>query len=313
MGEVRAVLSLATIIRRTKPDVIHLITIKPVLYGGLLARVSKVPAVVYAVNGLGAMFVGEGAKVRWLRRWVLRPMYRLAIGHRNSCVIFQNADDRSALLEQLRLPDLPSTLMRGSGVDLERFSNVPEPEGVPVVTMSARLLRDKGIFEFAEAARLLAARGISARFQLAGGRVATGNPAALSDTDIARLEAIDSLELLGHHEDMPSLLAAANIVVLPSWREGLPKSLIEAAATGRAVITTDVPGCRDAIDPNVTGLLVPVRDAVRLADAIALLIEEPQRRHAMARAGRELAERAFDVQQVAARHLALYEQLQASS
>lgn len=183
--EIRAVLSLARIIRRVRPDIVHLITIKPVLYGGLLARVLRVPAVVYAVNGLGAMFVGEGAKVKLLRRLLLRPLYRLAIGHRNSQVIFQNADDRSTLLAQLRLTDLPSTLIRGSGVDLERFEVHPEPVGIPVVTMSARLLRDKGIFEFAEAAQLVARQGIPARFQLAGGRVATGNPAALNDADIA--------------------------------------------------------------------------------------------------------------------------------
>lgn len=308
-GEVRAVLSLATIIRRVKPDVIHLITIKPVLYGGLLARLLRVPAAVYAVNGLGAMFVGDGRRLALLRRFVLRPMYRLAIGHHNSQVIFQNADDRAMLLEQLSLQSLPTTLIRGSGVDLERFTVYPEPDGVPVVFMSARLLRDKGIFEFAEAAERLASQGIAARFQLAGGQVATGNPAALNDADIAQLEAAGRVELLGHQSDMPALLAAANLVVLPSWREGLPKSLLEAAAAGRAVVTTDVPGCRDAIDPDVTGLLVPVRNAARLADAIGELLQNRERRQAMGRAGRELAERAFDVDQVAARHVAIYERL----
>ena len=171
-------------------------------------------------------------------------------------------------------------MIRGAGVDLAEYRALPEPPEPPVVvTMVARLLRDKGVNEFVEAARLLRAR-VPVSMRLVGG-VDAGNPASATPQDVEAWQTEGCVQALGERSDVPALYAASHIAVLPSYREGLPKSLIEAAACGRAVVTTDVPGCRDAIEPGKTGLLVPVRDAGALADAIARLAADPALRHAM--------------------------------
>lgn len=170
--------------------------------------------------------------------------------------------------------------------------------------MAARLLRDKGVLEFVEAARLLKARA-QARFVLVGG-IDPGNPTSLQNDQLQAWMREGVIEWWGARDDMPNVLPQAHLVVLPSYREGLPKGLIEAAACGRAVVTTDVPGCRDAIEEGVTGVLVAVRDASALARGIYSLLEEPSRLEVMGAAGRALAERVFDVNEVASRHVRLY-------
>ena len=300
----RTMVQLWKIFRTVQPDVVHLVTIKPVLLGGIVARLVGVSSVVAAVSGLGFVFTARGARAT-VRRWLVGALYRLALGHRNVKVIFQNADDLSSLGKVASLPDANVTMIRGSGVDLARYVHVPLPGGVPVVTMAARLLADKGVLEFVQAARLLRHRGCSARFVLVG-TVDTGNPSSFKDSDISAWELDGVVEWWGHRTDMPQVLAESQVVVLPSYREGLPKVLIEAAACGRAVVTTDVPGCRDAIDPGVTGVLVPVRDVVALADAIEDLVNNPLRCQVMGEAGMVLAEKAFDVRQVVDKHMQIY-------
>lgn len=304
----RTMVELWTVFRAVRPDVVHLVTIKPVLLGGLVARFSGVPAVVAAVSGLGFVFVSRGAKAA-VRRWLVGALYRVALGHRNLKVIFQNPDDLSRLARVVHLPASKVEMIRGSGVDLSQYRLTPLPSGVPVVVLAARLLADKGVREFVQAARLLKQRGAMARFCLVG-TVDPANPASLTDADLAQWSSEGVVELWGHRSDMPRVLAAAHVVVLPSYYgEGLPKVLIEAAACGRAVVTTDHPGCRDAIEPGVTGVLVPVRNDVALADAIEGLINDPARCRAMGNAGRALAERAFDLRQVVAAHLRIYQEL----
>lgn len=295
------------IFRIVRPDVVHLVTIKPVLLGGLAARLAGVPAVVAAVSGLGFVFTARGARAT-ARRWLVGALYRVALGHPNLKVIFQNADDLSSLGKVAHLPATKVAIIRGSGVDLARYAPVPAPGGVPVVVLAARLLADKGVLEFVQAARLLKQRSCNARFVLVG-TVDLANPTSFTDADISAWVNEGVVEWWGHRADMPQVLAAARFVVLPSYREGLPKVLIEAAACGRAVITTDVPGCRDAIDPGVTGILVPVRDAAALADVMETLINDPVRCQVMGDAGRALAENAFDVRQVVAAHLQIYQEL----
>ena len=303
----RTMVQLWQIFRAVRPDVVHLVTIKPVLLGGLVARLAGVPAVVAAVSGLGFVFMARGAKAA-VRRWLVGALYRVALDHRNLKVIFQNADDLRRLAKVAHLPAANVAMIRGSGVDLARFAHVPLPGGVPVVVLAARLLADKGVLEFVQAARLLRQRGCKARFVLVG-TVDTANPASFTDADVSAWVHDGVVESWGHRADMPQVLAAALVVVLPSYREGLPKVLIEAAACGRAVVTTDVPGCRDAIDPSVTGVLVPVRNAMALADAMEDLIQDPLRCKVMGDAGRALAEKAFDVRQVVAAHLQIYQEL----
>ena len=308
IAEVKAFVQLAKLIRKIKPDVVHLITIKPVLYGGILTRILKVPAVVYAVSGLGTVFVGNTGMLPGLR-WAIKQLYKYSIRHPNATVIFQNSDDQSTLQQSLSLPNLNTEIIRGSGVDLSLFDVADEPVGRPVVLMPARLLKDKGIVEFVTAAKILSSRGIDVEFQLAGGHVASGNPMALSPEEYDALNTVQNLTLLGNRTDIPQLMQAANLVVLPSYREGLPKALVEAAAAGRAVVTTDVPGCRDAIEPKVTGLLVPVTDAEALADAIEVLLSDNAMRQRFGEAGRKLAEKAFDIRIITQAHLAIYQKL----
>jgi glycosyltransferase involved in cell wall biosynthesis len=303
----RTVVQLWQVFRAVRPDVVHLVTIKPILLGGLMARLVGVPAVVAAVSGLGFVFMAHGAKAV-VRRWLVGGLYRVALGHHNLKVVFQNPDDRASLTKLARLPDTKVEMVRGSGVDLAQFNRTPLPPGVPVVLLAARLLADKGVREFVQAARLLKRQGVAARFCLVGS-LDPANPASLGDAELTQWANDGAVELWGQRLDMPDVLSAAHLVVLPSYREGLPKVLLEAAACGRAVVTTDVPGCRDAIDPGVTGVLVPVRNASALAEAIKDLINNPKRCQAMGNAGRALAEREFDVRQVVAAHLRIYQKL----
>ena len=310
LQELGTLLALLRLFRRLRPRVVHLVTIKPVLYGGIAARLARVPGMVAAISGLGFVFLSNSLKMRLVRSVVAR-LYRLALGHPNSRVIFQNASDRDLLKSLGAVRDEQVVLIRGAGVDLDLCQALPEPAAPPVVaTMVARLLRDKGVWEFVEAARLLRARGVPVTMRLVGG-VDAGNPTSATPAEVEAWQREGCVEALGERSDVPQLYAASHIAVQPSYREGLPKSLIEAAACGRAVVTTDVPGCRDAIDPDKTGLLVPVRDPQALADAIARLAGDATLRQAMGTAGRALAEREFNIERVARIHVELYDTLSA--
>lgn len=304
----RTILQLWRIFRVVQPDVVHLITIKPVLLGGLVARFAGVPAVVVAVSGLGFVFVSKGVKAA-IRRWLVSILYCWILGHRNLKVIFQNPNDLAILSKFAHLSGRKVAMIPGSGVDLTNYCVMPMPQGIPVVLLAARLLADKGILEFVQAARLLRRRGCNARFVLVG-MVDIANPTGFTESEVLTWVNEGVVEWWGHRADMPQVLAIAHVVTLPSYYgEGLPKVLIEAAACGRVVVTTDHPGCRDAIDPGVTGILVRVRDSVALADAIGSLINDPSRCKVMGDAGRALAEKTFDVRQVVATHLQIYKEL----
>ncbi|MGE8616323.1 MAG: glycosyltransferase family 4 protein [Achromobacter spanius] len=308
LQELGTLLALVRLFRRVRPDVVHLVTIKPVLYGGIAARIARVPGMVAAISGLGFVFLSNSLKMRLVRAVVAR-LYRVALGHPNSRVIFQNANDRDLLKSLGAVRDEQVVMIRGAGVDLDAYRASPEPPAPPVVvTMVARLLRDKGVREFVEAAAMLRARGVPVTMQLVGGLDA-GNPASATQQEVDAWQRDGAVQALGERSDIAELYAASHIAVLPSYREGLPKSLIEAAACGRAVVTTDVPGCRDAIEPGQTGLLVPVRDAQSLADAIARLAEDAALRQRMGAAGRALAESEFDIKRVARVHVELYDAL----
>jgi len=303
--ELRTVWALYRLFRRLRPDVVHLVTIKPVLYGGIAARMAGVPAMVSAISGLGFVFVAKGPKAALIRR-VVSALYRLALGHRNSRVVFQNGSDRDVLRDLDAVRDEQIVMIRGSGVNLSDYAAVAEPPPPVVVLMVARLLRDKGVIEFVDAARILLRQQANVRMLLAGG-VDPGNPASVSQADVNEWQRHGVIEALGERRDIADLYAAAHIAVLPSYREGLPRSLIEAAACGRAVITTDVPGCRDAIEPNETGLLIPSHDAQALAAAISRLANDAALRQQMGAAGRALAEREFDINDVCRKHLEIYQ------
>jgi glycosyltransferase involved in cell wall biosynthesis len=306
--ELKTIVSLISLFRKINPDLVHLITIKPYLYGGIAARISGVKSVVSAVAGLGILFSSNQLKYRLLRL-ALYPLFGFAFGHKNQSVIFQNADDRNALVNWGVVAKDQVKMIRGSGVDLATCAMFDEPSGVPIVSFAARLLRDKGVEVFVEASRLLKQRNIEARFWLIG-EPDLGNANSVTQEQLRAWKSEGLVELFGFRKDIPELFAQSNIVTLPSfYGEGLPKVLIEAAACGRAVITTDHPGCRDAVERDLTALLVTVRDSVALADAIQALIESPDKRKAMGQAGRKLAIEEFDVNKVVEEHLKIYTEL----
>lgn len=299
----KLVLKLRHLMLSLAPDVVHLVTIKPTLLGGLAARLAGVPRVIAAISGLGFVFTARGVHAG-ARRALVSALYRMALVRPGVRVVFQNADDQVLLQRYAGIRDDQVTRIRGSGVDLKAWTVRPLPGGSPLVLMPSRLLRDKGVLEFVDAARRL--RGYrNVRFALVGD-VDPGNPTSLSREEIEDWVAQGVVEWWGYRGDMAAVLAQAHLIVLPSYREGLPKALIEAAACGRAVVTTDVPGCRDAIDPGRTGLLVEVCNAEALASAIRSLLDNPTRLQEMGEAGRRWAEQVFDVREVIARHLSLY-------
>lgn len=296
------------LLSRLRPGVVHLVTIKPVLYGGIAARLVRIHAVVASISGLGFTFSAKGMKAR-LSGAAARLLYGLALRHRNSRTVFQNTQDLETLRNLMGSRGSDAVLIPGSGVDLESHTPQPFTDDMPMVLFAARLLVEKGVLDFVEAARLLHKGGVRARFCIAG-TTDPGNPNSLTESDVVRLREEGAVEMVGHVSDIPALMATARVVVLPSfYGEGLPKVLIEAAACGRPVVTTDHPGCRDAIDPGVTGLLVPVRNPLLLSRAIGDLVQDKARCEQMGRAAREFALRHFDVRQVVATHLAIYQQL----
>lgn len=305
--ELQSLYAFWRLFRTLRPDLIHAVTIKPVLYGGIAARLAGVPAYVAAVSGLGFVFMRRAGRFD-VQRLAATLLYRLALGHRNSRVVFQNRSDRQELREAGVVQPGQTVLIRGSGVDLEAYAPTPEPEGPPVAVMVARLLTDKGVREFVSAARMTTGHRSGLRWVLVGGPD-PGNPASITHDEFQRWQADGVVTCLGEREDVAQLYQSAHIAVLPSYREGLPRSLIEAAACGRAVVTTDVPGCRDAIEPGVTGLLVPPRDSAALADAVLRLADDAELRRRMGAAGRALAEQAFDINKVVQAHLEVYAQL----
>ena len=305
--EFATLVRLYLIYRRERPQLVHHVALKPVIYGSLIAMLTGVPAVVNALTGLGFVFTSQ----RWLAR-ALRPPIELAmrvlLTHRNSRVIFENNDDLETLVRRSTLQREHARLIRGSGVDINIYTPLPEPLGVPVVILAARLLWDKGVGEFAGAARILKARGVQARFALVGGPDPE-NPAAIAQATLDAWRDEGAVELWGWRNDMLKVFADCHIVCLPSYREGLPRVLLEAAACARPVVATDVEGCREAVMQGRNGFLVPARDEQALADALAILIAEPARRAAFGAAGRDIVSGELSLAVVIARTFEVYNEL----
>lgn len=307
--EVKSFLSLYRMVSEYRPDLIHMITIKPILYGGVIARLLKIPAAVSAVSGLGFLSKFNRSLRARVIRTLLYPLFFLAFHHRNQRLIFQNLVDRDVLKDLLNLEDGRITLIPGSGIDLTTTALRAEPEGSLVVSMASRLLHDKGVNEFFQAAQRIKEKGIDARFWLIG-EPDPGNPKSVTHEELQEMNSEGAVELLGFRSNVPELYAQSHIVTLPSYYgEGLPKSLIEAAAIGRAIVTTDMPGCRDAVVDGETGLLVQPKDVDDLVAALTKLLADEGIRKDMGRNGRKLAEQKFDIRFVVDTHLNIYSQL----
>ncbi|MBI5862209.1 MAG: glycosyltransferase family 4 protein [Rhodocyclales bacterium] len=286
-----------------RPDIVHHVALKPVLYGTLAAWLARVPHVVNAVAGLGWLFTSGGWWVRWLRPVVRRVLaWRLSATH--SVTIVQNPDDR-ALLQQAGVSADKLHLIRGAGVDTQVFHPVEPPAGPLFIVLAARMLWDKGVGEFVEAARRLSDAGVNARFVLVG-EPDPANPASVPESTLHEWQGRHGVEWWGRRDDMPAVLRQAHIACLPSYREGLPKSLLEAAATGLPIVTTDAPGCREVVNDGDNGLLVPLRNATALAAALQRLIADAGLRARMGARSRERALAEFSQEQVIAQTLQLY-------
>jgi len=306
-SELATLLRLFSAYRRIRPDLVHHVALKPVVYGSLAARLAGVRRVVNAPVGMGFVFASEAPLARLLRP-ILRLLLRLALRNTPGRVIFENPDDQAEFIRAGVVKPESTVLIRGAGVELERFRPVPEPEGTVRVLLVARMVPEKGVREFVAAARLLRERGIKAEFRLVG----APDPASrstLSEAELRAMEADSAVRWLGNRSDIPELLANAHIVCLPSYREGLPKALLEALAAGRAVVATDVPGCREAVRHGVNGLLVPPRDARALAEALATLIQDREMRIRFGAEGRRLAETCFASEIICRQTLSVYEAL----
>jgi len=304
LTELRSLWSILAALHELRPNLIHVVTPKPILYGGLLARALGIPTIV-AVSGLGHVFGQTGFAASLLKRAVGFG-YRLAVNGPNSHVIFQNRDDLAAFQRGGMMSHDRFSMLPGSGVDLKVIMPHPLPAGPTVVLLPARLIHDKGVGDFVRAARILRDGGTSAVFRLLGDPD-PANPTSVTSAELAAWVAEGVVEWQPYTHDMDRALADCHIVALPSYyREGLPKTLIDAAAAGRAAVTTDLPGCRDAIAPGETGLLCRARDPDDLAAKLGQLIDDPALQQRMGQAARRRAEALFDVDDITAAHLALY-------
>lgn len=307
LSEFVMVVRLLMLYRKEKPDLVHHVAMKPVLYGSLAARLAGVPHVVNALAGLGYIFTSDQLMARILRP-AIGKAFKLLLNSPKSRLILQNQDDRTLFIHKRFINEERISLIRGSGVDTTAFSPTPEPSGIPVVMLASRMLWDKGIEEFVEAAKLLKVRCINARFVLVGD-TDLHNPSSISQDQLNAWHMEGIVEWLGYREDMPKIFSESHIVCLPSYGEGIPKVLIEAAACGRSIVTSNAPGCRGIVRDGENGLLVPVRNAGELANAIQYLIENPELRQKMGARGREIVLNEFSVEKVVSETMTVYNSL----
>jgi glycosyltransferase involved in cell wall biosynthesis len=293
LRDLRALWQLIHLYRQLRPSLVHHVTVKPVLYGTVAARVASVPAVVNAISGLGTLLTARGL-LSSIRSGVVRAIYRVVLRHENTTTIFQNEHDRSTFLRAKIVEPASSVLVPGSGTRLESFDPWSEPSFPPVVILPARLLRQKGVGDFVEAAKMLKSEGVIARFILVGDRA--GNRDAVSEDELKLWTREGVVEVAGWVNDIPGVMAQASVVCLPTYYgEGIPKALIDACAAGRSIVATDVPGCRDVVTDGVNGILVPPRDPSALAKALRSLLDNPSLMTQMGRTGRTIAETKFDI------------------
>lgn len=295
--------------QKVRPDIVHHFTIKPVIYGSLAAHFLRIRGTINSITGLGHLFIDPSPVTRFLRV-VAKWLYRLSL--RNTQVIFENPEDRDIFIKKRLLKAAHTHLILGTGVDVDKFRPVSKNNDIPVVLLSSRMLATKGVLEYMEAVRMLKQNGFNARFALAGA-TDPGNPASVTDGQIESWSQSGLVEWWGWREDMPTTLAQTDIFCLPSYREGVPNALIEACACGLPIVTTDVPGCRDVVTDGVNGLLVPVRNAPALAEALETLLTSPELRQRMGRAGRETALNKFSTTKVNAETLSVYKLLLSAS
>lgn len=309
--EFRCIAALIRLLRAVRPDLIHAMRLKPIVYGGIAARVAKAPAIVYGTTGLGYAFSSDDIKTVLLRA-VITTGLRQALHHPNSRILVENPDDESSLLRAGLVSAGMAKVIKGVGIDLLQFPLLRPADGEPVVVLASRMLWDKGVGEFVAAAERLRAEGIRARFVLVGD-TDPGNRSAVPASQLEEWKRHGIVEWWGWQKDMVAVFAQAHVVCLPShYREGVPRILIEAAACGRPIVTTDAPGCREIAHHDHNGLLVPLRDSSALATALRTLVQSPPMRLRMGLAGRALVAGEFSQEYVNDATLKVYDELLSS-
>ena len=280
---------------RTKPDYLFLYTVKPVIYGSIAAYFSPGCRVFSMITGLGMVFTEEVNKNSWLRKLVT-CLYRVAL-KRNEKVFFQNPDDLGVFMELKVVKRDKTVMVNGSGVNLQYYRPFKLSAGPPVFLLIARMLKEKGIEEYVEAARIVKGRYPETVFKMIGWQL-EGGPSVIEAVQVEQWKVEGVVEIYGETDDVRSYIAEASVYVLPSYREGTPRTVLEAMAMGRAVITTDAPGCRETVVEGVNGFLVPVKDSVALAEVMERYINEPELITKMGAASRKIAEEKYDVHKV---------------
>jgi len=305
--EIRNLYAMVKVFRASKPDIIHLIALKPIVIGAIAARIYGKAQVVCAPIGMGYLFSSNDRKARLLQPLV-RFVLRRLLNFKNTQVIIENDEDCESLVSGNFVKMSNIQVIKGAGVDLSLYKAIPENPDSQVVTMFSRVLRDKGVLDYVEAAKIVHRKLPNAVFQLVGD-CDPGNPTSFSESEVRSWESAGSIKWLGYRTDVPELLAASNVACLPSYREGLPKSLIEACAAQRAIVATDVTGCREVVSHGSNGLLVQVRNPEKLAEAISQLLGDQVQRTAFAKNGRARAENEFASPIVIERTLAVYKKV----
>lgn len=305
LAEARSIWQLMKIYRDIKPDLVHHVAMKPVIYGSIAARVTGVPATVNALAGLGYLFSSDSLVAKILRPFI-KGLFRLLLNHQRSSLILQNPDDVELMCRSGTVSRDRVRLIMGSGVDTEEYLARPEAGGIPVVLLASRMLWDKGVGEFVDAARVLRNEGVTARFVLAGDGD-DENPGSIGSDQLKAWHERGDIEWWGRCTDMPTIFSQSHLVCLPTYYgEGVPKVLIEAASSGRPIVTTDSPGCREIVHDGVNGILIPARDVVALVAALRELLDSPEIRSQMGNAGRQLVKDRFSIEKVIGETLDIY-------
>jgi len=289
-----------------KPDIVHHVTIKPIFYGGIAARITSVPFVVNAISGLGFVFIKTGLLAS-LRKKIISFFYKRMFKRKNVRVIFQNPDERNLLLKNNLVSKEHSFLIKGAGVDLDIFSpNFNFKENVPTVVLSARMIWDKGIKEYVNAAIILRERGVKAKFILVGA-IDYDYPRFVEEKFLKEWSQDGIVNWLGYCDNINEIYQKSSIVCMPSfYSEGIPKSLIEAAACGKPIVTTDMPGCREIVKNNFNGILVKPKDEISLANALEVLINDFDLRFEFGTNGRRMAEEEYGADMINRMTLSVY-------
>jgi len=295
------------LIRQIKPNIIHLISLKPIILGGFVSFISPIKSMVISITGLGSMFIRQGILYK-IRENIFNLLYRVVFLFPNLKVILQNKDDLNYLVKKTNLKRNKIEIIRGSGVDLKilKFSKIPRNE--PIVLMASRIIEDKGVLEYIKSAQYLKTHNFKGKFYLVGD-IDFSNPSAIKKSTINYWHKKKIIHYVKHQVKISKIIKKSSIVVLPSYREGFPKIIMEAAACGRPVVTTNVPGCKDAIIKNITGILVPSKNYIALAKAIKDLCDNKKKLEKFGRAARKNAVENFDINYIVSRHLYIYDSL----